>query len=246
MLPQALIVTGQKGEDLRSYIHQLKNDNDEVLYVEHHLNTSKTSTGIYVEDIRELQLSVRGVRAKGRTIVVVDDAAKMTAQSQNALLKLLEEPRERLHIALCTYDPMQLLPTVRSRCQVVQVAATTALDIPEDTKDRIAFMSGGISAEASRLATNEKYFEERSKVFANAKKFVGGTPYERLCVIKQATHTREAALELIDACLTIYRTLLTARYSSKLQAEADALLRTEEALRTNGNVKLQLLHFVVQ
>jgi len=41
------------------------------------------------------------------------------AESANALLKTLEEPRRGVHFVLCAERPDRLLPTVRSRCQRV-------------------------------------------------------------------------------------------------------------------------------
>lgn len=246
MLPHALIVTGQKGEDLRSYVRQRIDSKDELLVVEDHLNQSKTSTGIYIDDIRDMQLNVRSAKKDLRTVVLIDDAAKLTAQSQNALLKLLEEPRLRLHIVLCTYTPAQLLPTIRSRCQLVSIRPTMPIDLPTDKEARIRFMAGGVSAEMNRLASDSRYFEQRSNTFELAKKFIGSDAYQRLCIIKQVGDKRENALELIDASVMIYDALMRSRFVTKLRSEAETLLAIDESLRLNGNVKLQLMRFVIQ
>ncbi len=42
----------------------------------------------------------------------------MNPSAQNALLKTLEEPYGRTLIVLLTDNPMRLLPTIRSRCQM--------------------------------------------------------------------------------------------------------------------------------
>ena len=52
-----------------------------------------------------------------RRVVVIDDADAMTTQSQNALLKTLEEPPGSLLLLLVTARPGSLLSTIRSRCQ---------------------------------------------------------------------------------------------------------------------------------
>jgi len=41
-------------------------------------------------------------------------------EAANALLKTLEEPRERVHFVLLSSRPERLLPTIRSRCQSVR------------------------------------------------------------------------------------------------------------------------------
>ena len=51
---------------------------------------------------------------------VIDQAELMNPQAQNALLKTLEEPAGRTVVILLTDQPAALLPTIRSRCQMVR------------------------------------------------------------------------------------------------------------------------------
>jgi DNA polymerase-3 subunit delta' len=51
-------------------------------------------------------------------VAVVHPADAFNLQSANALLKTLEEPPIGTRLVLTTADPAQLLPTVRSRCQL--------------------------------------------------------------------------------------------------------------------------------
>jgi len=46
----------------------------------------------------------------------------MNSNAANAFLKTLEEPNEKTHLILVTNQPAKLLPTIRSRCQVIQFA----------------------------------------------------------------------------------------------------------------------------
>jgi DNA polymerase-3 subunit delta' len=55
-------------------------------------------------------------REGGWRIVIVRDAQRMTGSAQNALLKTLEEPGERVLLVLETARLDQLLPTTLSRC----------------------------------------------------------------------------------------------------------------------------------
>lgn len=154
-LAQATILSATQGGDYESYISSVIKKTDEVLRIDEHPNTSKTSTGIYIEDVRNLQEMVRTAKQGIRTIIILNDAAKLTTQAQNALLKLLEEPRNGLYFILCTESPMQLLKTVRSRCQTVNLQPGSAvLDIPDDLKARIQFMAGNsVGEQKSSRAT---------------------------------------------------------------------------------------------
>ena len=56
-----------------------------------------------------------------RKFGVIEDADRMGVEAQNALLKTLEEPPPETTIILCTANPSSLLPTTRSRCQILSI-----------------------------------------------------------------------------------------------------------------------------
>lgn len=245
-LPHAQIVTGTEGENLSTYVEGILLPTDELIAVEEHPNLSKTSTGIYIDDIRDLQVAVRAGKKNVRTIVTLRDASKITIQAQNALLKLLEEPRKNLHFVLLTYFPDQLLATIRSRCQTtVHAAPVESIDIPAEHSARIKFMAGGQQAEVKKLVLDVRYFEQRSKLFEAAKKFVGGSRYDKLILAKEYGSSRDKTLEFIDASLQMYTALIKSNSSDKLVSEASLLLDVEIAVKQNANTKLQLLRLVV-
>jgi DNA polymerase III subunit delta' len=64
-------------------------------------------------------------------VFIIERAELMTMGAQNAMLKVLEEPAERTAIILLTDQIGQLLPTIRSRCQVVRFAP-----LPDETVRR--------------------------------------------------------------------------------------------------------------
>jgi DNA polymerase-3 subunit delta' len=61
----------------------------------------------------------KSVRGRGK-VFVVEQAERMNPFAQNALLKTLEEPAGRTLIILLTDQPGLLLPTIRSRTQLVR------------------------------------------------------------------------------------------------------------------------------
>lgn len=72
---------------------------------------------ITVDQIRALSAdAVVLPNEAARKVYLIEDADRMNLNAQNAALKLLEEPPAGVHFVLCAINPMQLLPTVRSRC----------------------------------------------------------------------------------------------------------------------------------
>ena len=99
---------------------------------------------IKVEKIRKEIINKVGFRPyEGRRrVVMIDNAHRLNASSQNSLLKTLEEPPPSSLMVLVTPAPERLLPTVRSRCQplrfrslapeVLQRHLEEVHDIPSD------------------------------------------------------------------------------------------------------------------
>ncbi|EKF18351.1 DNA polymerase III subunit delta' [Nitratireductor pacificus] len=82
----------------------------------------KFKTVITVDEIRRIQrfLSLTP-HDGGYRVVIVDPADDMNVSAANALLKSLEEPPPRTVFILIAHSPGRLLPTIRSRCQVIRL-----------------------------------------------------------------------------------------------------------------------------
>jgi len=81
-----------------------------------------------------------------RKVLIVFDADRLNETAANKLLKTLEEPPERTHIVLVTGSPDDLMPTIGSRCQRIDLEAVS------DVVMRDALVSGGASASDAELA----------------------------------------------------------------------------------------------
>src|SRR6476646_8007629 len=79
----------------------------------------------------------------GWQIALIDPADAMNPNAGHALLKTLEEPSANTVIALIADDPSRLPPTIRSRCQKI--------DVPMPTRDEaVAWLSSrGVDAAAA-------------------------------------------------------------------------------------------------
>lgn len=93
------------------------------LYV---LKPEKEGKQILVDEVRLLiDFMSKSAARSGRRIVIIDQCHQMNANAANALLKFLEEPGERVHLFLLSSEIDSLLPTIRSRCQLLSFVAPT-------------------------------------------------------------------------------------------------------------------------
>jgi DNA polymerase-3 subunit delta' len=108
-----------------------------------------------VEDVRRELIGAVAYRPfeGGRRVFVVELADAMAEESQNALLKTLEEPPPYAHIVLVTAEPAALLETVRSRCATVAFAplppATLERRLAAELPDRPPEERGALAALAA-------------------------------------------------------------------------------------------------
>lgn len=102
---------------------------------------------IPVATIREQVLDPLGLRELdgGWRVFAVDPAEAMNAEAANCLLKTLEEPSPRVVLVLVTARFDHLLPTLRSRCQVVRFRP-----LPPDLGRRVLAAAAPTAAPADR------------------------------------------------------------------------------------------------
>lgn len=79
-----------------------------------------TREQILKESIKELQSDFSKTSLEdGPKIYIIEKADTLNPQASNALLKFLEEPEGEMYAVLLVEDEQNLLPTIRSRSQVV-------------------------------------------------------------------------------------------------------------------------------
>lgn len=111
-----------------------------------------------VEEVRERVIRAAAYRPfeGGKRVFVVEAAEAMRDESQNALLKTLEEPPGFVHVLLLTSEPAGLLETIVSRCQPVDFAPLPVEAVEAALREGAG--SGGDAEEiaaAARLAAGD-------------------------------------------------------------------------------------------
>ena len=115
--------------------------------------------------IQTMSLKRSGTAPK---VAIIRDAHELTVHAQSALLKLLEEPPGTAIIVLVTHNPAGLLPTIRSRCQVLrfgELTPNTVTDIlvadglEKKSAEAAAEVSGGSAGRAAKCTA--EFLEDR-------------------------------------------------------------------------------------
>jgi DNA polymerase-3 subunit delta' len=111
-----------------------------------------------VDDVRERVIRAAAYRPfeGGKRVFVVEAAEAMRDESQNALLKTLEEPPAYAHLILLSSAPEELLETVASRCAPVDFAPLPAEVLEAELAGEGIADSPAELAAAARLAVGDR------------------------------------------------------------------------------------------
>ena len=257
-LPQGLLLKGQLGVGLLTLAKEIagKNLRNIVYPTDKEGNFLTDRSGeIRISQIRELILQTRG-KSLSRQIIIIDNADKMNRQAQNSFLKLLEEPTINTHFILTAHDTQLLLPTITSRVQSLIVnpissQQTTKLifALGETNSQRIKqllFLAEGRAAEITRLINDPVHFERQVAAVGDARQFLGGSLTERIEIAQKYHSDRPGALLMLELALQILKKTTNARPNKSTIQSADQVATVYERIMLNGNVRLQLLSYVVQ
>jgi len=103
----------------------------DLLVLERTINEKgKLRQDIAVDDVRK-SVSFFGSTAGegGWRIAIIDSVDELNAEGANALLKIIEEPPPRALLLLVSHARGRVLPTIRSRCRMLNLRPLSAADV---------------------------------------------------------------------------------------------------------------------
>jgi len=164
-----------------------------------------------IDDVRRLHTEIVQAPLVGDSRqIVLGNLEQASLPAQQAMLKILEEPPERVQLIVTTLSIQKLLPTILSRCQIVSIPAreeSSTKTLPQMLLDAIDQPTGQQLPLHQIFALSEEYKE---RVFAQEL---------LLMIITHIHHHPDYPTELL---------------TQQLQATVTGLQQLEK----NGNVRL--------
>lgn len=154
-----VIMCSQDGQDnCNSCIKFEANSNPDYTEVEPDEKTLK------IDVIRKMQEKITEKPiVSNKKVYIIDEADTMTEESQNCLLKTLEEPPEYAVIILIVSNESKILPTIRSRCITVKFDTLSNEEIkqinPNLSDKMIELLEGSLENIVSIEKKEEQYSE---------------------------------------------------------------------------------------
>ena len=137
------------------------------------LATNKVTIGI--DQVREIITTSEQMPATAPwRIIVIEDVDRMLERTTNVLLKEIEEPAEHCIWLLCAPSAQDVLPTIRSRTRIVNLAVPSASAVAEfltsttnvepKIAQRAARLAEGHIGIAKLYATDEQVMTDRDEL----------------------------------------------------------------------------------
>ena len=174
-------------------------------------------TTITIEQVRDVMARINN-RQTEDVYVVIRPADAMGEPAANALLKSLEEPRDRVHFVLVTDSPSRILPTILSRAAIYMLRDTGSVD-------------GNIQASDKDKALAKKLLVAKGSELVEV--------VEEIC--KKKDGVRDKALTILGIAIEMLYKSYFLTGKDVFVAKLPKFLQAYENISKNGHVKLQIV-----
>ncbi len=169
-----------------------------------------------IDEIRDLRDRVNLAPVGGLTkVYIIDEVHMLTTEAFNALLKMLEEPPERVVFVLATTEKHKVPPTIISRCQsfdfrrpsietlatkLGEISKAEGIAVEPEALTVIAREGRGSFRDAEGLLDQLSSFSEGEITTVMVRELLGSVGTEALLETTHALHERRAAdaLRIVD------------------------------------------------
>jgi DNA polymerase-3 subunit delta' len=200
---------------------------------------------IKIDTIRQMQSKIlEKPIISSKKVYIIKDADCMTRESQNCLLKTLEEPPAFITIILVASNESLLLNTIRSRCMKVlfnkienEVLAKYLQEnnIASDVSNQNLDAFGGSIKKAIKIEEKKEIYNEVQKIFSNVEKYTLLDVIGKLDVLYS---NKEIIYDILDYITTIF--IKKAKTNYKYISYIETIEEVKKNLKSNSNFDMSI------
>lgn len=185
--------------------------------------------------IKSMNLKIPSDKSGIKRVIIINDAESMSREAQNALLKTLEEPSPQSLIILTAGSASDILPTVASRAQKIQVMAVpnqAARNFfeskykPADIDSAWRLSQG--SAGLLNALLDESAEHPLKRAVNEAKDILRSRPYERLIYFDKLAADKAELANFLDGLGRVLAALHRAAVQKHSAPQAAKLLKSRK------------------
>ncbi len=154
------IISQEINEDSFEYediSYKIENDEFDDLYV-----VNPDTIGINNEEINKLlsYMETKSLRENGRRVYIIYGFERLSTIISNKILKFLEEPQDNIYAILLTENFEKILPTIISRCQVMNLSFPKKEDNENEIDLMKDLLTNIVDKKKKMIAYENNYFQE--------------------------------------------------------------------------------------
>jgi DNA polymerase-3 subunit delta' len=209
------------------------------------VRVTEGSSQIKVDQVRELmhRLSLSPYEAKHK-IGLILEIENASINTQNALLKTLEEPPDPVILILTANSVDQVIETILSRCEeiklnsvpvpVTQQGLESLHQVPTEKAELLAHVSGGKPEKALKYFHDPSILDHRSALIDEHNEILSGGSVERFAYASKISSDPLMVQEMLDTWYSIWHDILIKITGS--QASVQNIDRQEDIENVVRNV----------
>lgn len=202
-------------EECHSCKQAMSGNHPDIIFLTH----EKPNT-ISVDDIRSQINGDVAIKpySSPKKVYIINEGEKMTVQAQNALLKTLEEPPEYVVIIVLTSNVNTLLPTIQSRCVLLNMKPVKdeqlkeflmkSMEIPDYKADICVAFARGNLGKARLLAKSEEFDKVKEEALTLLRNINDMEINEIVAAIKKINEYQFDVNDYLDIFSIWYRDML--------------------------------------
>ena len=143
-------------DDVSNIAYQIDKEEFDDMYI-----VNPITIGINTDEVNKLMtyMDKKSLRTNGKRVYIIYGFERLSRDVSNKLLKFLEEPSEDIYALLMTENIDKILPTIISRCQIINLIVNKN-EIEDDKIDNmIRFLSTIIKENKKTVAYEYDYFD---------------------------------------------------------------------------------------
>lgn len=198
---------------------------------------------IRIDQIRNLQSKiVEKPIISNKKVYIIDNADTMTEESQNCLLKTLEEPPEYAMIILIASNENRILQTIKSRCIIIKFEDLTDRQISNflhlDNKELVK-LCGGSLENAAKIEENKDIYIRLKQMTDDLQKgsLIDALSNNILYSLK------DNILEMLDYLNVIF--FEKSKENIKASKAISIIEKTKEKLIANNNFDMSIDYMII-
>ncbi|MSQ40228.1 MAG: DNA polymerase III subunit delta' [Dehalococcoidia bacterium] len=169
---------------------------------------------ISIDQVREIQRAASLKPFEGSCrVFIVEGAERLSAHATNALLKTLEEPPPQVLLLLLATDEEALLPTLRSRCQRLELYSLGVQEVARALEERgvapkmaqhLALHSQGCPGIALRALEEPEWLEAQEVEAEQVAQLLTASLHQRFALAAELAQRFQANREDVQAVLGLW------------------------------------------